>query len=190
MPSARQQGDARDSRRCLRNLDSPVKMLGAAHPIGAGGRQHDRRHHRMGKDRALAMFARLDDPHRRGRTAAGAAAAAGRRAQRRHHRVGLGRARRRTCTTRSRPTSAIRRSTPTGCCTARRRLSTDIVPVLDPVRHTATHVKMPVRDPKTPAPGKPLAAVAVLGRRSHLGQPGQHAQPDVRREGARVVHVA
>ena len=35
-------------------------------------------------------------------------------------------------------------------------LSTDNVPVLDPVRHTATHVKMPVRDPKTPAPDKPL----------------------------------
>jgi len=35
-------------------------------------------------------------------------------------------------------------------------LSTDMVPVLDPVHHTATHIKMPVRDPKTPAPGKPL----------------------------------
>jgi hypothetical protein len=35
-------------------------------------------------------------------------------------------------------------------------LSTDLVPVLDPVHHTASHVKMPVRDPKTPAPGKPL----------------------------------
>jgi hypothetical protein len=35
-------------------------------------------------------------------------------------------------------------------------LSTDSVPILDPVKHTASHVKMPVRDPKTPAPGKPL----------------------------------
>jgi hypothetical protein len=35
-------------------------------------------------------------------------------------------------------------------------LSTDFVPVLDPVHHTATQVKMPVRDPKTPAPGKPV----------------------------------
>jgi hypothetical protein len=35
-------------------------------------------------------------------------------------------------------------------------LSTDCVPVLDPVRNTATQVKMPVRDPKTPTPGKPL----------------------------------
>jgi hypothetical protein len=29
--------------------------------------------------------------------------------------------------------------------------STDFVPVLDPVRHTATQVKIPVRDPKTPS---------------------------------------
>ena len=35
-------------------------------------------------------------------------------------------------------------------------LSTDQVPVLDPVRHTASAVKMPVRDPKTAAPGAPL----------------------------------
>ena len=42
-------------------------------------------------------------------------------------------------------------------------LSTDIVPVLDPVRHTATQVKMPVRDPKTPAPGKPLQPSAYWG---------------------------
>src|SRR6185369_15174085 len=35
-------------------------------------------------------------------------------------------------------------------------LSTDNIPVLDPVRHTATTIRMPVRDPKTAAPGKPL----------------------------------
>jgi hypothetical protein len=35
-------------------------------------------------------------------------------------------------------------------------LSTDNIPVLDPVHHTISHVKMTVRDPKTPAPGKPL----------------------------------
>jgi hypothetical protein len=42
-------------------------------------------------------------------------------------------------------------------------LSTDNIPVLDPVRHTATQVKMPVRDPKTPAPGKPLASSVYWG---------------------------
>jgi hypothetical protein len=35
-------------------------------------------------------------------------------------------------------------------------LSTDNVPVLDPMRHIATQVKMPVRDPKTPGPDKPM----------------------------------
>src|SRR6266404_3514809 len=35
-------------------------------------------------------------------------------------------------------------------------LSTDDIPVLDPIHHTATHVRMPVRDPKTAAPGKPM----------------------------------
>jgi hypothetical protein len=42
-------------------------------------------------------------------------------------------------------------------------LSTDWVPVLDPVHHTATQVKMPVRDPKTPAPGKPLQPSVYWG---------------------------
>jgi hypothetical protein len=45
-------------------------------------------------------------------------------------------------------------------------LSTDNVPVLDPVRHTATQVKMPVRDPKTAAPGKPLKPSAYWGEES------------------------
>jgi hypothetical protein len=35
-------------------------------------------------------------------------------------------------------------------------LSTDDIPTLDPVHHTASHVRMPVRDPHTPGPGKPL----------------------------------
>ena len=42
-------------------------------------------------------------------------------------------------------------------------LSTDFVPVLDPIRHTATQVKMPVRDPQTPGPGKPLQASPYWG---------------------------
>ncbi len=42
-------------------------------------------------------------------------------------------------------------------------LSTDNVPVLDPVHHTATQVKMPVRDPNTPGPGKPLQPSAYWG---------------------------
>jgi hypothetical protein len=41
--------------------------------------------------------------------------------------------------------------------------STDLIPVLDPVRHTATTLKMPVRDPNTPRPGKPLAPSPYWG---------------------------
>jgi hypothetical protein len=45
-------------------------------------------------------------------------------------------------------------------------LSTDSIPVLDPVRHTAATVKMPVRDPKTPVPNKPLQASPYWGDES------------------------
>src|SRR5258705_380760 len=42
-------------------------------------------------------------------------------------------------------------------------LSTDNIPVLDPVHNTASHVKMPVRDPNTPGPDKPLKPSAYWG---------------------------
>src|SRR5438105_6809879 len=42
-------------------------------------------------------------------------------------------------------------------------LSTDYIPILDPVHNTATQVKMPARDPKTPAPGKPLRPSVYWG---------------------------
>jgi len=45
-------------------------------------------------------------------------------------------------------------------------LSTDFIPILDPVRHTATQIKMPVRDPKTPVPPKPLKPSPYWGDES------------------------
>ncbi|MEO8131504.1 MAG: carboxypeptidase-like regulatory domain-containing protein, partial [Bryobacteraceae bacterium] len=45
-------------------------------------------------------------------------------------------------------------------------LSTDNVPVLDPVRHIASSVKMPVRDPQTPGPGAPLKPSPYWGGES------------------------
>jgi hypothetical protein len=42
-------------------------------------------------------------------------------------------------------------------------LSTDDIPVLDPMRHTATTIRMPVRDPKTPRPGGPLQSSPYWG---------------------------
>ena len=69
--------------------------------------------------------------------------------------------------------------------------STDFVPVLDPMTHTATRVMHPVRDPKTPSSkDEPDGALAVLGRRADLGQPDQHAQSDDGREGPGLVHRA
>ena len=42
-------------------------------------------------------------------------------------------------------------------------LSTDDIPVLDPVRNTITSVKMPVRDPNTPRPGPPVKPSVFWG---------------------------
>ena len=69
--------------------------------------------------------------------------------------------------------------------------STDLLPVLDPVAHAASQLRMPVRDPKTPS-SKELSdgAVALLGRGADLGQPDQHPQSDDGREGPRLVHLA
>ena len=77
--------------------------------------QHGQRHRPPRHASARSkLFARLDRPHRRGRTAGREAAApAGRRAQRRHHGVGLVRSQGLSARRRSRPTSAIPRSTPT-----------------------------------------------------------------------------
>ena len=69
--------------------------------------------------------------------------------------------------------------------------SKDVIPVLDPVTHTAGVLQHPVRDPNTPSSkGNRDGAIAVLGRRSDLGQQDAQPQPDARREGPRVVHAA
>ena len=73
--------------------------------------------------------------------------------------------------------------------------SSDVLPILDPVKNVATTFKAPVRDPQMPinlGPGhaaavKPLHAVAVLGRRSDLGDARQQPQLDVRPEGTRLA---
>ena len=66
--------------------------------------------------------------------------------------------------------------------------SADYMPVVDPMTHTATQVKLTVRDPKTPSEARHAAgaAVAVLGRRSDLDQPGQRAQLRDGQAGARL----
>ena len=95
---------------------------------------------------------RLDRSDRRGRSAAGAAAAAGHRAQRRHHAVGLGRPEGVPPRCGRPPTGAIRRVNANGPLYGALELSADYLPVLDPVRHTASQVPLTVRDPNTPRP--------------------------------------
>ena len=55
------------------------------------------------------------------------------------------------------------------------------MPVLDPVTHTATQIKLTIRDaeaaPVHLAADDSLTAVAVLGRRADLGQPDQPHNP-------------
>jgi hypothetical protein len=66
--------------------------------------------------------------------------------------------------------------------------SSDDIPVLDPVKNTATTFKAPVRDADMPlslGPGHAAAldaaaAVGLLGRRAHLGHARQQPQLDVR----------
>ena len=71
-----------------------------------------------------------------------------------------------------------------------REESTDFYPILDPMRYRVGALKMPVRDPKTPVlQREPDDTISLLGRRGHLGQSSQHAQPDARREGTDLVHV-
>jgi len=55
------------------------------------------------------------------------------------------------CTTRSRPTRTIRRSNANGKIYGATEESTDMVPVLDPVKHIATQIRHPYRDPETPS---------------------------------------
>jgi hypothetical protein len=69
--------------------------------------------------------------------------------------------------------------------------STDLWPVLDPVKHSASEVKHPGARPEDAvAPRRPDGAVSLLGRAADLGQPDQHAQPDDGREGPGLGHGA
>jgi hypothetical protein len=68
--------------------------------------------------------------------------------------------------------------------------SADYMPVLDPKTHTVSRVPVTVRDPNTPAARRSRSrAPRRTGGRGDLDQPGERAQPDVRREGARLDHL-
>ena len=74
--------------------------------------------------------------------------------------------------------------------------STDFMPILDPVRHVATEVKVPVREPNTSdrmfiSTTEALDARAVAGpeHRAHLAKPSHRTQSDVRRQGKSLAHI-
>ena len=98
-------------------------------------------------------------------------AAAGRRAQHRRHAARLDEREAISARPDLDRSSAIRPSTATGRCTARPSTAPTIMPILDPVKNTATTFMMPVRDPHMPlslGPGhaaalKPLAPSPYWG---------------------------
>ena len=104
---------------------------------------------------------------------------------------GTGPIRRRICTTRSRPTAAIRRLNANGLIYGSLELSADYLPVLDPVHNTISQVPLTVRDPTTPPrPRRPCSQPSPYwGDEADLDEQEQRPQPDVRRAGPRVDHV-
>jgi hypothetical protein len=144
------------------NLDSPAKQWERRIQSGQAGRQMLGSISNMGKDGALAMFADWTN-----RIAAGELPPTPPRPQGVERNVVI------TQWDWASPKAylhdeiATDKRNPTlnanGLLYGAPELSTDNVPVLDPVHNTATSIKMPVRDPKTPVPEKPLQASPYWG---------------------------
>jgi hypothetical protein len=147
------------------SLDSPVKMWERRIQSGQAGGNMMGGIGGMGKDRALTMFADWTS-----RIAAGELPPAPQRPQGIERNVVV------TLWDWTNPKAylhdeiATDKRNPTvnanGLLYGAPELSTDMVPVLDPVRNRATEVRMPVRDPNTPRPNKPLAASPYWGEES------------------------
>jgi hypothetical protein len=144
------------------NLDSPVKMWERRIQSGQAGGNMVGGITGMGKDRALAMFADWTT-----RIQAGELPPAPPRPQGIERNIVV------TLWDWTNPKAylhdeiATDKRKPTvnanGLIYGAPELSTDMVPVLDPVNHKAWEVRMPVRDPNTARPGKPLAASPYWG---------------------------
>ena len=184
---ARRQGHARDSS-VARQVSVDGSRVGAAHPVGSGRPQHDRRHQPARVSCADALCG-LERSRGEGRAAAGAAPPGGSRAKRRDHAMGLGRsegvpARR-----------SLDRSTQPHC--ERGRLDLRIARAERGLpagaRSGASHHEPGAADrPRSEHAShftRHAAALAVLGQRRRLDEPQQRAQPDVRRAGPCVADV-
>jgi hypothetical protein len=138
----------------FKTLDSPVKQWERRVQSGQAGSQMLASISSMGKEGALAMFADWTN-----RIAAGELPPAPPRPQGVERNVVV------TAWDWTTPKSYLHdeiasdKRDPTvnanGLLYGAPELSTDNVPVLDPVHNTSSQIKMPVRDPNTPAPGKP-----------------------------------
>ena len=166
--------------------------LGAPHPVRAGHEQHgdlDRPRRHAARAQALR---RLDRPHRGRRTAGRQAAApAGPRAQRRHHAVGFLRSQalparhhrdRQAQADAQRQRPDLRRD--------REQRPTSFRSSIRSITRRVDLQDAGARSEDAVVQERSDVAVALLGRRGDLGQPDQHAQPDVRREGPGLVHLA
>jgi hypothetical protein len=144
------------------NLDSPVKMWERRIQSGQAGGNMASSIGNMGKDRVLAMFADWTS-----RIKAGELPPAPKRPEGVERNIVV------TLWDWTNPKAylhdeiATDKRNPTvnanGFLYGAPELSTDNVPVLDPVNHKAWTIRMPVRDPNTPRPPKPLAASAYWG---------------------------
>jgi hypothetical protein len=150
LPRARHGGDAHGAEGA-RPLQVLAGSLGARITSGQAMTQMVNALARTDSERMLKQFADWTDRVATGECPRKAAAPAGRRAQRRRHAVGLEQREGRTCTTRSRPTGAIRRSTRTASSMARPRRAPTSFRCSIRRRTTATELKHPVRDPETPS---------------------------------------
>ena len=166
--------------------------LDAAPDVRQRADVHDPRHHAPRYAAGARHVRRLDRPHRR-RRACRSTSRRGRKASSATwwSACGTGAAPPPICTTRSPPTAATRGVNANGKIYGSPEDSTDVIPVLDPVTHTASDAAASGARPEhAVVQGQRDGAVAVLGRRADLGQQDAQPQPDARREGPRVVHAA
>ena len=186
--SARHQGDPGNSIPARRIRDDRGRV-GTAHQIRAGRRQHGRGSQPHGARGRARDVRGLDRPYRRGRSAACAAPAVGRGAQRRDLPMGLGGpeglSARSDIHRQARPLCQCVRADLRGA-RGQRGLSARPRPRASRQQRSAGARTRPRHAGRF---GTPDDVVAVLGRRSDLGQPRERAQPDARSPGARLDHL-
>jgi len=149
----------------LGNFDSPAKAWERRVQSGQAGGQMLGSINNMGKDRALAMFGDWTS-----RIAKGELPTAPARPQGVERNVVVTQWDWSSAKAYMHDEIATDKRNPTvnanGPLFGATELSTDNLPILDPVRHTASTIKIPVRDPATSRPGKPAMPSVFWGEES------------------------